>query len=485
MRGQQFVCENLAVLSAFTDQAYNLILLAEDEARMLGQTEVEPQHVLLALTRHGSVRSLCRDRGITGSEVFAAVERERGVGDELVLGRVPRSAATEAALDRAVEIAAARGVLGPSSEHLLLAVAADDGGTVGRILEAVGIDDVEGLVDGIPGTRRSPVSDEELKRYLLRVGDRRTAPQPGPIAPVFERYTAEAQRAVRAAVEVASLLEHRYVDPVHLFLGCLHVPDSVAARALEAELAPSDMGSVGEAMERAHMYGPAPAHQATGIFSGSARSIVAEGALRYAYRGGHAHIGTGHLLLATLDARDPTIDRIIATGVMGSGAVLDRLGRSLTRALPGDEQPANGAREEAIVFDLLIRILTNQFREWLPAGWTIYGTARSNGFRLKIPNSQSEEDYRIDMGWIVASAAPGRQRLLELTGTALTSLQRAVSESTRTPWPATTASGTPPEAHAEIGGDEINPHLRLWYGPEDAPILELTPPPLLNSVLHG
>jgi hypothetical protein len=78
---------------------------------------------------------------------------------------------------------------------------------------------------------------------------------------VFERYTAEAQRAVRAASEAAALLEHRNVQPLHLLLGCLHVPDSLAARVLEAELAPSDMGTLGEAMERARMYGPNPAHQ--------------------------------------------------------------------------------------------------------------------------------------------------------------------------------------------------------------------------------
>jgi Clp amino terminal domain, pathogenicity island component len=55
------------MLAAFTDQAYNLILLAEDEARMLGRSEVEPERVLLALTRHGNVRSLFRERESRGA----------------------------------------------------------------------------------------------------------------------------------------------------------------------------------------------------------------------------------------------------------------------------------------------------------------------------------------------------------------------------------------------------------------------------------
>jgi hypothetical protein len=33
-------------LGWFTDQAYNAILLAQDEARMLGRASVEPEHLL-------------------------------------------------------------------------------------------------------------------------------------------------------------------------------------------------------------------------------------------------------------------------------------------------------------------------------------------------------------------------------------------------------------------------------------------------------
>jgi hypothetical protein len=243
----------------------------------------------------------------------------------------------------------------------------------------------------------------------------------------------------------------------------------------------SELDAVGEAMERARMCGPPPAHQSTGIFDDAARWIVAERALSYAYRGGHPHIGTGHILLGALDVRDRTIDRLISFGTDG-GPVLDRLGRSLTRALPGDETPPNGRRQETIAFDQLIRILTDQFRAWLPAGWSIYGSARGDGFFLRVPDSQSEADYRIDIGWIVRSDQPGRKRLLEVTHAALASLQRAVCEITRTNWPATTEPL--PEPHAEIGGDDVNPTLRLWYGPATEPILELAPQLLLNSVLH-
>ncbi len=340
-------------------------------------------------------------------------------------------------------------------------------------------------MDGMAGERRPPVSSQALKQYLLRVVSRSSAPRPGPTPPVFERYTIQAQRAVRAGVEVASLLEHPDVEPLHLLLGCLHVPGSLAARVLEAELAPSEMGTIGAAMDRACLYGRSPAHQATGIFTDRARRLVARDALSYAYRHDHPAIGTGHLLLATLDAEDRTIDRIVGSGVMGSEPVHDRLARSVIRALPGDEQLIGRVDDGGVItFDLLIRTLTAWFRNQLPPGWEIRGSGRSGGFRLRVPDSRSEEDVAIDMSWIVASDQPGRQRLLAVTHHALSSLQIAVATATAINWPARTRDDVRPEPHAEIAGDTVNPTLRLWYGPSHAPVLELTPPILLNMILH-
>jgi hypothetical protein len=298
---------------------------------------------------------------------------------------------------------------------------------------------------------------------------------------VFERYTAEAQRAVRAASETAALLEHEYVRPLHLLLGCLHVPESLAARTLDVELAPSDMGTVGEAMERARMYGPNPAHQATGIFTPEARQIVAEGALAYAYRHDDPWIGTGHVLLATLDAHDRAVDRIVGSGVMGSGPVNDRVARALTRALPGDEHVTGSVTGGGVIsFDVLIRILTQWFGEVLPPGWSIHGRGRSDGVRLCVPDSRSEEDYAVHMGWIVASDRPGRERLIEVTQAALTDFQNAIIQTTSGNWPSQDDDGPPPEPHAGIVGDNV----RLWYGPSRAPVIEVKPRILLNSVLH-
>jgi hypothetical protein len=78
--------------------------------------------------------------------------------------------------------------------------------------------------------------------------------------PAFERFTTQARRAIGAAAETAARLEHREVQPFHLLLGCLQVPDSFAARVLAELCADREL----------------------------ARGVVAEDALALAYRHGTA-----------------------------------------------------------------------------------------------------------------------------------------------------------------------------------------------------
>ncbi len=318
------------MLGVFTDQAYNLILLAEDEARMLGRSEVEPKHVLLALMRRGNVESLLAEQAITAGDIYGVLVARDGIGPDLVLGRLSRSAATTSALERAVDAAAKRGVLGPSSEYVLLGVSRDE--EVAAILHEVGIEDVEELVDAHYRVTRPPLSAERVKTYLLRLGENRLPPSPGPIPPVFERFTIEAKSAIGAARQVAAELENGYVEPFHFLLGMLRTGGSLAAAVLHAHNIKLD-----QAIARARVLGPGSSHDATGIFTDEARQIVAQEALKYVYRHGHSLIGTGHLLLATLETNG------VVTQILGAGPLAERIAAEITHKIPGDEQSASGS----------------------------------------------------------------------------------------------------------------------------------------------
>lgn len=316
------------MLGALSDQAYNLILLAEDEARMLGRAVVEPEHLLLALARRGNVASLLTEGGIDAIDIYQSIVRTDGIGPDLVLGPVPRLRVTDDALERAVD-AARRGVLGPSSEHVLLGLS--DDARVATILREVGIDDVERFVDSRYPAARGPLNVEQVKSYALRVGTSRSPPSPGPIPPVFERFTIAGSSAVAAGERSATELEHEYVEPFHLLLGLLGTDDGLAARVLRRHV------DVDEVTRRVRLFGSGRSLHATGIFSGEARQIVARDALKHTYRLGHASIGTGHILLATLDTNG------VVSRILGEQPVAERIAAEVIEAIPGDEDPDTSA----------------------------------------------------------------------------------------------------------------------------------------------
>lgn len=308
------------VLGCFSDQAYNLVLLADDEARMLGRRLVEPEHLLLAFARRGNAQRLLMVAGVFGRDIHRAINDLDGVGDEVVLGRLPRSRASSQVLIDAVLAAAERGIRDPSSEHVLLALNAD--ARARRVLAHLGVGDLRALVDPRYPVTRGPIDGDEALAYARRASAVRRVPSPGPIPPIFERYSDEARAAIAAGEQAASELMHPYVEPFHIVLGCARTPESFAAASLFAE------GITAEAAHgRARLCGPPPAHQATGIFADAARKIVAESALAISHRMGHPSINSGHLLLATLASHDHCVQEIIgnASGNQQIAAQLSRI----------------------------------------------------------------------------------------------------------------------------------------------------------------
>ena len=445
------------VVSLFGDNAPDLILLAQDEARMLGRSRVEPVHLLLAFARRWRFKELLGELGVSTGVLHAAVLAVDGMGDELVLGRLPRSPASEKVLQRAVGVAAERGDQRPGSVHVLLALIEDD--NVQAILRDLDLDDLVRLVDE-HDPPRAPRSDEQARADVVRAAlQEQTQPARAPV-PAFERFTPDARRAVRAAAESAALLEHREVDPFHVLIGCLQVPDSFAARVLAPIWEDGELGAVAEVIDMACRYGPHPFHEATGIFSPTARRVVAEVSVSAAYRFGHSQISTGHLLLAVLDSEDRTTAAITRPHTQ-------RLARRLHRGLPGAEHGPDEGTLAWIQFDSLIRTLTLGFRRILPAGWTISGSARSD-IHLRVPDSRSESDFQIRPGWIIAEPGPAPERLQRVVHWMLERLQAAVIDATGRPWPHGGEDHVTP--YAELIEDRYNPTLRLGYGDPRSPV---------------
>jgi ATP-dependent Clp protease ATP-binding subunit ClpA len=283
----------------FTDQAYNAILLAEDEARMLDRPQVEPEHLLLAAARYGNVQRLLIGEGIVAGAIHAVIVRMDGFGDELVLGRVPRSGAGEAVLARSIEAAAARGTRSPSTEDLLLGLVGAD--TAMAVLRELGLADVTGLVEAAYPVTRPPLDPGTIARYAVVARDR-SAPRPGPMPPVFERFTVEGRGAIEAAIAGARALKSEFVTPTHVLIALLGVERGAIASVRDRHRDEFDA-----LRQRATELLAGRPSRPTTIFSAFARRLVAEGALEVAHRLGQRSLTTRHLFIAALESADPQI----------------------------------------------------------------------------------------------------------------------------------------------------------------------------------
>jgi hypothetical protein len=137
-------------------------------------------------------------------------------------------------------------------------------------------------------------------------------PSPGPIPPIFERFTGQARAAINAGVEHARRANDRWVEPPHLLFGVLNAQAGVAAavrtrygwhRPPALPRYPGDTGRYRSDPEHDNVfiYTQPPHLRATGIFTLEARRIVAEDVLIIAERLDHRALTTGHVLLAVLE----------------------------------------------------------------------------------------------------------------------------------------------------------------------------------------
>src|SRR4029077_14869137 len=85
-------------------------------------------------------------------------------------------------------------------------------------------------VDAAYPVTRPPVDHKILERRTAELGRRGSAaPSPGPIPPIFERFTSQARAAINAGIEYARNLDDPGVEPAHLLFGVLNAKAGVVA----------------------------------------------------------------------------------------------------------------------------------------------------------------------------------------------------------------------------------------------------------------
>jgi prophage maintenance system killer protein len=125
----------------FTDRARRVVVLAQEEARLLRHNSVGTEHILLGLLHEGdgvAARAL-ESLGISRETARQQIEEIIGQGRQVPDGHIPFTARAKKMLELSLREALALGHNYVGTEHLLLAMLHEDQGVAAQVLTGSGI----------------------------------------------------------------------------------------------------------------------------------------------------------------------------------------------------------------------------------------------------------------------------------------------------------------------------------------------------------
>ena len=346
----------------FTDRARRVVVLAQEQARLLNHDFIGTEHILLGLVDEGEgvAAQALEGLGIRLEAVRTQVEETVGRGESTPSGHIaftPRSKKVlELSLREALQLA--HNYIG--TEHLLLGLIREQDGVAATVLVEMGADlstvrqrvlqilagrgaVVEEALPIEPG--RSAATVERRLRLARAAAGRRTEPSSrhGDVPRssldglVLRRFTVPACRVLLLAESEALRLGSVTVEPRHLLLGLLAEGEGDAARALGA--VGIDLDRVRSTTER--LTGRTPLAGPVQATYGDTVLDALERALGEALAAGREAIDTGDLLLGLV--RQAELDR---GGMRTAFAVEGTTPEAVRRALDGPDAPGGTAPDE-------------------------------------------------------------------------------------------------------------------------------------------
>ncbi len=124
----------------FTEQSRRVVVLAQEEARMLGHNHIGSEHLLLGLLHEqgGTAADVLASAGITVEAARSQVEELAGPGDKSPTGHIPFTQRAKKILELSLREALEQRKSYIGTEHILLALMRDADGMGARVLERLG-----------------------------------------------------------------------------------------------------------------------------------------------------------------------------------------------------------------------------------------------------------------------------------------------------------------------------------------------------------
>jgi ATP-dependent Clp protease ATP-binding subunit ClpC len=130
------------VFERFTDRSRRVVVLAQEEAKLLNHDYIGTEHILLGLIREGQgVAAAALDSlGVSGESVRQRVQEIIGAGDAAPTGPIPFTPRAKKVLELALREAQKLGHTYIGTEHLLLGLIREGEGVAAQVLEELGAD---------------------------------------------------------------------------------------------------------------------------------------------------------------------------------------------------------------------------------------------------------------------------------------------------------------------------------------------------------
>jgi ATP-dependent Clp protease ATP-binding subunit ClpA len=213
----------------FTDRARRVVVLAQEEARLLGHNYIGTEHILLGLIHEndGVAAKVLERLGISLEAVRTKVEAIIGEGGGAPSGHIPFTPRAKKVLELSLREALQLGHNYIGTEHILLGLIREGEGVGAQVLVNL-------------GAELSAVRQEVIQQLS---GFRSTSWRAGGHPAPGRQGPRETPAAAKASVEARRLAGSGAVGSHHYLLGLLQEQESMAAKVL------SDLGVTREAIE--------------------------------------------------------------------------------------------------------------------------------------------------------------------------------------------------------------------------------------------